>query len=141
MLVASTAYVADDTSDDDRARGMAWFGTAVSLGLVAGPALGGVLSRPGFSLGSGSLRLDGYSLPFVAAGVLALGVLVAARRRLPESLATTGAAAAGGDPFEKLPRTSARPGLRALLGLVVASQFGLPCSRGPLCCMPRTACH
>ncbi len=49
LLVAAGASVADLTSEADRVRGMAWFGTAVSLGFVAGPVLGGFLSRPGGS--------------------------------------------------------------------------------------------
>lgn len=44
-LPVSAAYVADMTADEERGRGMAWLGTAVSLGFVVGPALGGTLSR------------------------------------------------------------------------------------------------
>jgi multidrug resistance protein len=44
-LPASAAYVADLTTEKERSRGMAWLGTAVSLGVVVGPALGGLLSR------------------------------------------------------------------------------------------------
>lgn len=40
-LPVSAAYVADLTTDEERGRGMAWLGTAVSLGFVVGPALGG----------------------------------------------------------------------------------------------------
>ena len=39
MFPAVTAYVADVTTEDERSRGMAWEGTAVSLGVVFGPAL------------------------------------------------------------------------------------------------------
>ncbi len=129
MLVASTTYVADATTEADRARGMAWFGTAVSLGLVAGPALGGILSRPGFTLGSGDLRLDGYSLPFLIAGLLALVVLVAARR-LPESRSTHPQEAGRVLPGPSSDGEPRQPGLRTLLSLVVASQFGLALFEG-----------
>ena len=107
MLVAASVFVADTTSPEDRTRGMAWFGTSVSLGLVAGPALGGLLSRPGFSIGRGALRLDGYSLPFIAAAALAVGVLAAAVRVLPETSATTGP-----DVLrqERAPASPGRPG-------------------------------
>ena len=49
-LPVSAAYVADMTTDEERGRGMAWLGTAVSLGFVVGPALGGnvVSQRPAF---------------------------------------------------------------------------------------------
>ena len=85
LLVAAGASVADLTSAAGRARGMAWFGTAVALGFVAGPVLGGVLSRPGVIAGPGGLRIEGYALPFLAAGLLALIVFFAALRVLRES--------------------------------------------------------
>lgn len=127
MLVAASAFVADSTSTDDRTRGMAWFGTSVSLGLVAGPALGGLLSRPGFSIGWGALRLDGYSLPFIAAATLAIAVLAAAVRILPETSGATSQAALN-QPRDPVP--AGRPGFRQLLGLVVFSQFGLALFEG-----------
>jgi DHA1 family multidrug resistance protein-like MFS transporter len=127
MLVASTAYVADSTTEDDRASGMAWFGAAMSLGLVAGPALGGLLTRPGLALEAGAFRLDGYSLPFVSAAALAGVVLVAARRSLPES-------SVGCSARHRLRAALAvapdRRRLHQLLGLVVASQFGLALFEG-----------
>lgn len=129
MLVAATTYVADTTADGERTRGMAWFGTAVSLGLVAGPALGGVLSRPGVSIGRGAWRLDGYSLPFLVAGTLAFAVLVAAVRGLPESMmASRATRGTGADCPTSEPEP--HPGLRPLLALVVASQFGLAVFEG-----------
>ena len=42
-LPVSAAYVADLTTEQERSRGMAWLGTAVSLGQSVGPVLGGVL--------------------------------------------------------------------------------------------------
>jgi DHA1 family multidrug resistance protein-like MFS transporter len=124
MLVASNTYVADATLHDDRAEGMARFGAAVSLGLVAGPALGGLLNRPGISLNVGPARLDGYTLPFLVAGVLALAALVAAHRALPEP-ASEPARRRSRLPAPSAGRAGRGPGLGSLLGLVVASQFGL----------------
>ncbi len=43
-FAAATAYVADITPPDKRAQGMGTVGGAVSLGFMAGPALGGLLS-------------------------------------------------------------------------------------------------
>lgn len=57
LLVTATAYVADSTPEAERPRGMAWLGTAVSLGLVAGPALTGVLVGADIAV----LHLDGPS--------------------------------------------------------------------------------
>ena len=128
MLVAATAFVADMTSLEERTRGMAWFGTSVSLGLVAGPVLGGLLSRPGFSIGRAGVRLDGYSLPFLAAAVLALAVLAVAVRVLPESRDGTMGAETSGEA--QAAGRAGRLGLRQLLGLVVFSQFGLALFEG-----------
>jgi DHA1 family multidrug resistance protein-like MFS transporter len=129
-LVTASAYVADLTSVRDRSRGMAGFGTAVSLGLVGGPLLGGVLSRPGFSFGAGWLRVDGYSLPFLVAGLLALGVLIVAWRGLPESQAAEPAVSDGELETADAHATQAWPGLGLLLSLVTASQFGLALFEG-----------
>ena len=44
-LPVSAAYVVDTTTKEERSRGMVWLGTAASLGVVVGPALGSLLSR------------------------------------------------------------------------------------------------
>ena len=85
LLVTASAYIAETTSDRDRARGLAWFGTAVSLGLVAGPALTGPLTGSTIELGGGIVRLDGHSSPFLFSGLLAAAVLTLAGRHLPSS--------------------------------------------------------
>lgn len=129
LLVAATTYVADRTTDQDRARGMAWFGTTVSLGLIAGPAIAGVLSRPGIDIGGGSLRIDGYSVPFLFSALLTVGVLGYARRRLHDS--TASATADGPIPRASAPSdTAAGPRLGTLLGLVTAAQYGLAIFEG-----------
>lgn len=74
MLTISSAVVADVLDAKDRARGLAWTGTAASLGIVVGPAMSGLLSR-GDMHGHqmiGGLMLDGFSVPFLVAGGLAL---------------------------------------------------------------------
>ena len=77
IVVSATALVADATSPRARASGMAWIGTAAGLGVVAGPALGGVLGSSGLSV-AGVIQLDGYAAPFsVAAAVAAVMVPVA----------------------------------------------------------------
>ena len=98
---------------------MAWLGTAVSLGFVVGPALGGTLSRRDlhFTARYGHFMVDSFSVPFFAAAALGLLTLIAAMRWLPESMATDA------------PRTG-REGadwrsLGPLLGLTLIGQFGL----------------
>jgi DHA1 family multidrug resistance protein-like MFS transporter len=124
-LPVSAAYVADMTTDAQRARGMAWLGTAVSLGFVIGPALGGTLSRTDlhFTARYGHFMVDSFSVPFFAAAALGLLTLVAAMRWLPESLPARGRRAVGeetGTDWQRLAR-----GLAPLLGLAFVGQFGL----------------
>jgi DHA1 family tetracycline resistance protein-like MFS transporter len=44
------AYVADVTTEEDRAKGMGLIGAGFGLGFIFGPAIGGVLSRWGFGV-------------------------------------------------------------------------------------------
>ena len=124
-LPVSAAYVSDLTTDEERGRGMAWLGTATSLGFVVGPALGGVLSRQDlhFRARVGHLMMDGFSVPFFAAAVLGLLTLLAALRWLPESLAAPASRVAHQvEPtdWRRIART-----LGPLLGIALAGQFGL----------------
>ncbi len=65
-ISAAQAYVADATSEQDRASGMGLLGAALGMGFVFGPALGGALSH------------SSTTLPFyVAAGLAALNFILA----------------------------------------------------------------
>ena len=90
-LPVSAAYVVDMTSAEERSRGMAWLGTAASLGVVVGPALGGLLSRKDwhFNWSAGHFTVDSFSIPFFTAAFLGLLTLIVALRWLPESLLKT----------------------------------------------------
>jgi DHA1 family multidrug resistance protein-like MFS transporter len=129
IVVSATALVADATSPRERASGMAWIGTAAGLGVVAGPALGGVLGSSGLSV-AGVIQLDGYAAPFSVAAAVAAVMVPVAWLAIP-------ATNPGGRPDPDAPvgaKESAAappwPGLRALLGLVVLSQFGLAVFEG-----------
>jgi MFS transporter, DHA1 family, multidrug resistance protein len=124
-LPVSAAYVADMTTDEERGRGMAWLGTAVSLGFVVGPALGGLLSRRDLhlSLRYATFMIDGFSVPFFAAAGLGLLALLAAMRWLPESLPDQVPRVAR-ERSETDSRKLARS-LGPLLGLAFVGQFGL----------------
>jgi len=129
-LPASAAYVADLTTEKERSRGMAWLGTAVSLGVVVGPALGGMLSRRDvhLSLRFGHFMVDSFSIPFFAAALLGLLTLCAAIRWLPESLPSREARAA-----DEMRKTDWRPlikRLSPLLALALAGQFALTIFEG-----------
>ncbi len=73
-LATAQAYIADSTTPELRARGLGLIGAAFGLGLMAGPALGGLLSL--------------YSLhtPAFAASALALANATFGLLILPESL-------------------------------------------------------
>ena len=126
VLPAATAYVADVTTPAERGRGMAWLGTAVSLGVIAGPALGGLLVRRDFHwrTGLGHLELTGFSLPFLASAGLALLALAAALRYLPESRPAA-ANSRGEHTSGALRQALAHRELRLLLALGAAGQLGL----------------
>jgi DHA1 family multidrug resistance protein-like MFS transporter len=129
-LPVSAAYVADMTNDRERGRGMAWLGTAVSLGFVVGPALGGTLSRRDlhFTARFGHLMIDSFSVPFFAAAALGLLTLFAAMRWLPESLPAHAPRAT--DEETKTAWRSLARSLGPLLGLALAGQFGLAVFEG-----------
>lgn len=125
ILPAATAYVADITTPAERGRGMAWLGTAVSLGVIAGPALGGLLVRRDFHWqGLGHFAVSGFSLPFLASAALALVALAAALCWLPESR-PPGAQTAINSARGAMTRALARRDLRLLLILVALGQLGL----------------
>ena len=124
-LPAASAYVADRTNAKNRNRGMAWLGTAASLGVVVGPALGGTLARRDlhFSARFGHFAVDGFSVPFFAAAILAMATIPVAAKWIPESLS-----AQMGDPRNDNPVFPWRDVVRRLLGLLVLAyigQFGL----------------
>ena len=77
-LPAAFAYVADATSEEERARGMAYLGGAAGLGFVIGPALGGLLAGASLQRSLG-LEVDAYALPFFVAAAAALGALLTLR--------------------------------------------------------------
>ncbi|MEO8196960.1 MAG: MFS transporter [Thermoanaerobaculia bacterium] len=125
-LPASAAYVADMTGDDERGRGMAWLGAAVSLGFVVGPALGGMLTLTDFHFRAsfGHFRIDAFSVPFFAAAALGVLTLFAAMRWLPESLPAHPALRSL-DGKANVGWRDRAPRLGPLLGLTLAAQLAL----------------
>ena len=87
LMPVASAYVADATTADHRARGMTWLNTAVGVGTLVGPAIGGFSSRTGIHvrMWGEHFTVDAFSIPFFLAaslGVVALGV---ALTRLPRT--------------------------------------------------------
>ena len=125
VFPAASAYVADVTTAEERSRGMAWLGTTANLGVVAGLALGGSLSRHDlhFRFRYGHLMVDSFSVPFFAAAMLMLLTLIVAFFWLPESVCVTDSARRSGQMAPSW-RVLAEK-LKLLLTLVVAGQLGL----------------
>ena len=71
------AMVTDLTSKKDRALGIALAGASYSIGVVAGPFIGGVLSQTDFHLyfKFGHFLINDYSIPFFFLSILALALL------------------------------------------------------------------
>lgn len=135
-LPVSAAYVVDMTTTEERSRGMAWLGTAASLGVVVGPALGGLLSRRDWHINwsAGHFTVDSFSIPFFTAAFLGLLTLIAALRWLPESLPRplepgTSSAEGGSENVKNDWRTLVKD-LSPLLALTLAGQFALTMFEG-----------
>lgn len=73
-ISTANAYIADRVAPGDRARYMGMMGSAIGLGFVFGPAIGGLLSTEALP-----------ELPFFCAAGLAFANLLMAWRLLPES--------------------------------------------------------
>lgn len=72
-LPTAMAYIADVTTNEDRARGMGMMGAAIGLGIISGPAVGGVAGQ------------YGLAIPFFVAGGVALLTVPFAIAWLPET--------------------------------------------------------
>lgn len=125
VLPAAAAYVADETNEENRNRGMAWLGTAMSLGVVIGPALGGFLAQRDWHFKGrfGHFVVDSFSTPFFAAAALAFLTMLIALRWLPESLDIQKT-----ESLKKLAKLNwgeIAKRLRPLLTLALIGQFGL----------------
>jgi DHA1 family tetracycline resistance protein-like MFS transporter len=73
-ISTAQAYIADVTTEENRAKGMGLIGAAFGMGFIFGPAIGGILSR------------WGTHVPFLFAGALALANAVLLYFVLPETV-------------------------------------------------------
>ncbi len=129
-LPAATAYISDITPERDRSRNMAWLGTAVSLGVIAGPAFSGLTAREDFhfTLGFLDLKIENFAPPFFLSAILIFLTLLVAVRWLPESLAFQENVAARSRFSVNWKNLETR--LLVLLGLTLVGQFGLAIFEG-----------
>lgn len=102
-ITTARAYIADITTEEDRARAFGLLGAAFGLGFIVGPALGGLFSH------------ISYVAPIWAAMVITLMATALAWLWLPETVhrATVG----GFSPWHAIRDVAARPNLRVLLAV------------------------
>jgi multidrug resistance protein len=112
-IPTAQAVVADLTTPENRAKGMGIIGAAFGLGFIFGPAIGGFLSR------------YGYSVPAFFASALSLANFAAAWFLLPETLKPEHRAVERVGRIDALRAALARPHLPLLLavGFLVVAAF------------------
>ncbi len=89
-IAAAQAYVADVTTQENRAKGLGLIGAAFGLGFVFGPAIGGLVSSPGAlaiarSVLPATVPVSQFTIPSFTAAAITLANLVAAVFLLPET--------------------------------------------------------
>jgi DHA1 family tetracycline resistance protein-like MFS transporter len=102
-ITTARAYIADVTTEENRARAYGMLGAAFGLGFIVGPALGAAFSQ------------ISYTAPIWAAAIITLAATVLAWLWLPETVHR--AHAGNGAPWRALRHLGDRPGLRRLLGI------------------------
>ena len=102
-ITTARAYIADVSTEQDRARAYGILGAAFGLGFIIGPGLGAVFSQ------------ISYTAPIWVAVFVTLVATVLAWVWLPETVHR--AQAASGSPWKAVRELSRRPQLRVLLGL------------------------
>jgi MFS family permease len=92
-ISAASAYIADVTKPEDRAKGMGLIGAAFGLGFIFGPAIGGILTDESAHVGAliggsfGQMLIERkLAMPMFFAAALSIFNAILAAIRLPESL-------------------------------------------------------
>ena len=99
-ITTARAYIADITTEENRARAFGVLGAAFGLGFIVGPALGALFSH------------ISYTAPIWAAAAITVAATVLAWVWLPETVHR--AHAGGGAPWHALAELGSRPHLRLL---------------------------
>lgn len=89
IIPVGLAMVADLTSKENRALGIALAGSSYSIGVVAGPFIGGLLSQTDLHLyfEFGHFLINDYSVPFFFLAIVALALLPFAIKWLKDAAA------------------------------------------------------
>jgi len=123
-FAAATAYVTDITPPDKRAQGMGMVGGAVSIGFMAGPAIGGLLSgdtAATASLYGPAVAAAGMSFFTMVAIILFLKESLPPEKRAQHAEAAVAAKEASGDKRGSFAQILSRPtlALMVLMGFLV----------------------
>ena len=102
-ITTARAYIADVTTEENRAKAYGMLGAAFGLGFIVGPALGAAFSQ------------ISYTAPIWAAAAITVAATALAWMWLPETVHR--AHAGGGAPWHAVRELSHRPGLRLILGI------------------------
>ena len=102
-ITTARAYIADITTEEDRAKSYGVLGAAFGLGFIIGPGLGAAFSQ------------ISYTAPIWVAVFVTVAATVLAWVWLPETIHRE--RAGGGSPWKAVREMSRRPQLRLLLGL------------------------
>ena len=112
-LGTAQAIIADVTTQENRAKGMALIGVAFGLGFLFGPALGGILGK------------ISPQAPFIAAGILSILNLISAYLFLPETKSETSVPTSRKIlPFETFVKAQRYVNVRTLLILSIIYTTG-----------------
>ncbi|MBT4938951.1 MAG: MFS transporter, partial [Rhodospirillaceae bacterium] len=119
-ISAAFAYMADITTEENRAKGMGLLGAAFGLGFIAGPAIGGLLA------GSDPATTN-YQLPsYVAAGFSGaafLAALVILKESLSDELKAKIASRSTSERWALFMNTMKQPTIRLTIILTFVSVF------------------
>jgi multidrug resistance protein len=104
-ISTAQAYIADITTEENRAKGMGLIGAAFGLGFIFGPAIGGILSQ------------WGIHVPFLFAAALCFANAVLLYFTLPETVTADHPtkSLAGARSFRNVLNSMKRPGLALVL--------------------------
>ena len=119
-ISSAFAYMADITSEKERAKGMGLIGAAFGLGFIAGPAIGGILA-------GGDLANTNFTLPpYAAAGFSAAAFLLAIfglKESLPADLRTNVSRRSSPGRWTQFTDTVFRPNVLTTLILTFMAVF------------------
>jgi DHA1 family tetracycline resistance protein-like MFS transporter len=117
-ISAAFAYVADITTQENRAKGMGLIGAAFGVGFISGPAIGGILA------GSDPINADFQSPAFAAAALSAIALILAfllLKESLSLEIRQRQALKANQNPLTMIQRALKIPNLGLLLVLTFLS--------------------